>query len=146
MECELCACDPDPVYLVPFPDGSRDVLACYKCAVAEGVYCVFHDTRHTLFPGSTGCLQCIEAVVRALRKEAKALMTPMAESLSRGDQERVWEWTEVAQNITHDPSKFIAVLRAVATHAHLRKMSVAAVIREVVAGQLSVNDLLPFPF
>ncbi len=149
MECEFCKCDPDPVYLVPFPDGSRDVMTCHTCAVTEGVYCVLHDVRHTLFPGTTACLRCIEATVQSLRKDTQkliALIGPMVRALAPEDQKRVWETARAVRNIMTDPAVHVPVLRWVATLAHCRKVSVATIIRDVRAGKLSANDLLPFPF
>lgn len=143
MQCEFCGRDPGPVYLVPFPDGSRDVFACRECAIEKEVYCTVHEVRHTLFAtGGTTCLGCIEAAVQGMRDRAPDIRGRLMAVLSDTERTELNEWAERAGEIMCDKSVAVTVLRAVLTESHRRKISPETVVSEVIAAQ-SAAALLP---
>ncbi len=135
MKCEICGDSSVPTFvLLPIPqkDGRMDTIACEKCAEQSSVYCKKHRRPYLGFTdGSTACADCIEELITSREAQGVTIFHILEEKLPPTEFRRLLEWATHSAFVTGD-SRSVCVLRAMATKALRRKITIEEVLMRVL--------------
>jgi hypothetical protein len=145
MCCKICGRDnAGTVYVLPLrqKDGSLTTLACERCAVKSGAYCIQHAQIHQGFTdGSTACLTCIQIKAFSLQPKARIFAEGLLKFLGEEEAEELKEAAEIASAMRGWGGTELAILIFLISKAFRTKQNLAAVLLKVM-DERSANYLL----
>lgn len=143
MNCDNCQADDKQLYLLP-RESVVETWLCHDCLNKAGCYCANHDQVHAVFlDDDHACLLCVDDTIRELADRRRDIYDDIQHRLN-GDEHNLFElWSAGVCEITGDDDRATALIRAVATYAARKMLTVDEVLNSFDG---KISHILPSHF
>lgn len=143
MRCEICGEEIDTIVILPIrkKDGALCTLACVKCSIASGKYCVKHDMPHIGYDdGTSACRLCVSERISKRAGSADEILKKIGSVLSGTRLEDLNDWLSAVAPLRG--GRAMALVADIALMAERTGMEEEEIIENIIL-KGSAAEILP---